>query len=53
LTTDQTICAKWNIVSYDITYENVENDDEWPDTYTVESDDITIPTPTKDGYTFK
>ena len=53
LTTDQTIYAKWNIVSYDITYENVENDDEWPHTYTVESSDITIPTPTKDGYTFK
>jgi hypothetical protein len=54
LTTNQTLYAKWNIVSYNITYQNVEASyiETAPVTYTVESDDIEIPNPTKDGYTF-
>lgn len=57
VTADATYTATWSdAISYTITYnldggaldEGVTN----PDTYTVESDDITLNNPTKDGYNF-
>ncbi|MBR2090198.1 MAG: InlB B-repeat-containing protein [Fibrobacter sp.] len=53
---DITLYARWAAVEYKITYttndgtlpDGVEN----PQIYTIESEDITLPTPTKDGYNF-
>ena len=46
-----TLTANWNPVSYTITYEG---EGTLPDnkTYTIETNDYTLPTPTRDGYTF-
>ena len=53
---DKTLYARWAAVEYKITYttndgtlpDGVEN----PQIYTIESEDITLPIPTKDGYDF-
>ena len=50
---DTTLYARWKAIEYSIVYildggENAEN----PTIYTVESDDIVLNEPTKDGYTF-
>ena len=47
---DVTFVAQWTPITYNITYNNgngIENS-----TYTIESEEITLPTPTKTGYTF-
>ena len=49
--------ATWNIITYNITYNNAANGTDGvtnsnPATYTIESEAITLDTPTKDGYTF-
>src|SRR5690606_10039443 len=55
ITEDTTLYAKWEVVSYTISL-NLNGgtlDPAFPTTsYTVESDDITLPTPVKDGYDF-
>lgn len=55
ITEDTTLYAKWEVVSYTISL-NLNGgtlDPTFPTTsYTVESDDITLPTPVKDGYDF-
>lgn len=56
ITADVTLTAKWTPVEYKITYypsggalpDGIAN----PTSYTVESDEITLPTPTRDYYTF-
>ena len=50
-----TFIAQWSINEYEITYElnggiNAENA---PVSYTIETDTITLPVPTKDGYNFE
>ena len=49
------LTAKWNgPIEYTIAYNNVEDaTNENPVAYTVESGDITLSAPTKDGYTFE
>ena len=49
-----TLYAKWNIVNYDITYNlnGGENNAENPAGYTVITEEITLQTPGKTGYTF-
>nr|MBP7553890.1 SUMF1/EgtB/PvdO family nonheme iron enzyme [Spirochaetota bacterium] len=49
-----TLYAKWDIITYNITYNlnDVTNDAGNPTTYTVETDTITLLAPTKSGYTF-
>ncbi len=51
---DITLYAKWNIVTYDITYnlDGGTNHRNNPSTYKITSADITLGTPTKTGYTF-
>ena len=48
------ISAKWNVVTYNIEYElnGGENNSENPTTYTIESEDIVLQTPSKTGYDF-
>jgi len=50
---DITLTAKWDIITYNITYDldggTVSGN---PSTYTVETDNITLKNPTKEGYTF-
>ena len=50
-----TLYAKWELISYPITYEldGGENAPENPDSYTIESETITLKAPTKEGYLFK
>lgn len=56
VTSETTVYAKWTPAEYTITYdldggslaEGVTN----PGTYTIESDDITLSNPTREGYTF-
>lgn len=52
-TTSVTLVAKWKIVSYKIDY-NLDGGsaDGLVTEYNIESQDIVLPTPTKDGYTF-
>ena len=52
-TGDKTYYAKWIVNTYTITYslDDGVNPSNVPTTYTVE-DSITLPTPTKEGYTF-
>ena len=51
---DLTLYAKWNIITYEITYEldgginNIDN----PNTYTIETSTIILEEATKEGYTF-
>ena len=54
-TGDKKLYADWTAIEYDITYNLDEgtNDPSNPDTYTVETDTITLADPTKDGYTFE
>ncbi len=51
---DIMLYAKWNIVTYDITYnlDGGTNHRNNPSTYKITSADITLGTPTKTGYTF-
>ena len=51
---DITVEAKWEINSYDITYDLAGgvNNSENPTTYTIESGLITLKNPTREGYTF-
>ena len=46
--------AKWNIITYTLTYNGLEGATFSTDknSYTIESEAITLDTPTKDGYTF-
>ena len=48
------INAKWNVVTYNIEYDlnGGENNSENPTTYTIESEDIILQTPSKTGYDF-
>ena len=50
---DYSLYAKWEIITYNITYElnGGTISESYATTYTVE-DSITLPTPTKDGYEF-
>ncbi len=52
-TGDKEYWAKWNLINYTITYDldgGTVSDN--PSSYTVESDNITLNNPTKEGYTF-
>lgn len=51
---DITVEAKWEINSYDITYDLAGgvNNSENPTTYTIESGLFTLKNPTREGYTF-
>lgn len=51
---DITVEAKWEINSYDITYDLAGgvNNSENPTTYTIESGLISLKNPTREGYTF-
>ena len=52
-TGDKTFYAKWTLVTYNITYNGVEGaTNPNPASYTIESEAITLDTPTKGGYTF-
>ena len=53
-TGDKTFYAKWTLDTYNITYSGVEGATFSTDknSYTVESEDITLDAPAKDGYTF-
>ena len=52
-TGDRSYTATWNIITYNITYNGVEGaTNPNPASYTIESEAITLDTPTKDGYTF-
>ena len=48
------INANWNVVTYNIEYDlnGGENNSENPTTYTIESEDIILQTPSKTGYDF-
>ena len=50
-----TLYARWELISYPIIYEldGGENAAENPDSYTIESETITLRDPTREGYTFK
>lgn len=50
-----TLYAKWELIPYPITYEldGGENAAENPDSYTIESETITLKDPTREGYIFK
>ncbi len=54
VTSSITLLAYWDVIDYDITYKGLTNAKiaENPVTYNVESDEITLNNPTKDGYTF-
>ena len=47
---DVTVSARWNIITYSITCEPADGTN--PNTYTVESDNITLTNPVKDGAVF-
>lgn len=47
-----TLSALWNTVDYSIAFNTNGGEAIDPITYTVESEDITLPTPTKTGHTF-
>jgi len=51
---DKTFYAKWTATTYTITYNlnGGANPANAPTSYTIESETITLPTPTKDDYTF-
>ena len=53
-TGDKTFYAQWTANTYSITYypNGGTNPDEAPTSYTIESNNITLPTPGKMGYTF-
>ncbi|MGN1369325.1 MAG: InlB B-repeat-containing protein, partial [Aristaeellaceae bacterium] len=53
-TGDVVLTAIWEPVSYDIHYDLLggENDSSNPDAYTIESEAITLASPTRSGYTF-
>ena len=55
ITGNITLKAKWNIITYNITYEGVEpTEHSNPKTYTVETETITFTAPSnRDGYVFK
>ena len=52
---DITLYAKWNRISYTISYnlDGGTNSSENPANYTIESSDIVLASPTKNGYAFK
>jgi uncharacterized repeat protein (TIGR02543 family) len=56
LTTDKTYYAKWEAISYSITYDlgadDATNSSDKQDTYKI-TDNYTLPTPTRPGYDFK
>ncbi|MFR7590840.1 MAG: InlB B-repeat-containing protein [Longibaculum sp.] len=54
-TGDKTYTAQWEVTEYTITYklDGGTNDKDNPTKYTIESEDITLKAPTKEGYTFK
>jgi hypothetical protein len=47
LTGDQTLYAHWNLIPYNITYEDVALDYTGPASYTIQTS-IEIPNPTKE-----
>ena len=49
---DGTLYAKWEAITYTITYHLNGGSGAENRTYTIESEEITLPTPTKTGYTF-
>ena len=50
---DTNLYAEWNLITYDIKYNlNGGTLDKAPTNYNVESEDIIIPSPKKDGYSF-
>jgi uncharacterized repeat protein (TIGR02543 family) len=53
LTADITLYAKWEIAVYTITYHTNGSDNIADATYTIESEDLTLPVPTRTGYTFR
>ena len=54
ITANTTVYAKWTVISYTITYANVENatNPNAETSYTIESETITLQAATKSGYTF-
>jgi uncharacterized repeat protein (TIGR02543 family) len=50
---DTTFYAKWEAISYAITYVTNGGDAIEPDAYTIESAALTLPTPVKQGHTFE
>ena len=55
ISANKTLYAKWTPTPYTITYNNMSgatNHASNPDSYTIESADITLQTPSKTGYTF-
>ena len=53
ITDDTNLYAVYEIVTYTITYNLYDGEATNPTEYTIESDDITLTNPTKEGYTFK
>jgi len=51
-TGNKTFYAKWNLITYSITYKEKDESVISESNYTVETEDITLPTPTKPGYNF-
>ena len=51
-TGDRTYTATWTPISYTISYDLFGESASNPTSYTIESDDITLVNPTRDGYTF-
>ncbi len=49
---DKEYWAKWNVITYDITYHSNGGTEYTTGHYTIESDDITLPEPIKEGYGF-
>lgn len=51
---DMTLYAKWTLTTYQLTYnlDGGTNDGDNPDTYSVESPDILLKDPTKEGFDF-
>ena len=52
VTANTTLYAKWTPTTYKITYHLNGGEGAANSTYTIESDNITLPTPTRIGYTF-
>ncbi len=54
ITENVTLKAQWDYVSYSITYDLAggDNSDKLPKKYYEKSEDIILPTPTRNGYTF-
>lgn len=51
-TTDLKFVSKWKTIEYEITFDLGGGTATTPNTYTIETDEIILPQPTREGYTF-